>query len=119
MKYKQKVKIMNNDIRITITIVPTNIEGEDGYKLGLVTVYKDSGPHTEMIELQHWKCDSFIIRGNVHADFEVDGGIKLWSYDKQLKVSPGYGTTIYGPGADNYDIYTDVVDMFSTDNYME
>lgn len=105
---------MSNNIRITITIVPTNTKNEEGYKTGLVTVYKDSGPHTKMIELEHWKCDSFIIRGDVHADFEVDGGVRVWSYGKQLKVSPGYTTIIYGYGADNYDMLPNVVDIFST-----
>ena len=67
--------------------------------------------------MEHWTCDSFSIKGDVKCDFEADGGIKLWSLDKQLKVSPGYRTTIYGYGDADYDLRMDVIDMFSTDNH--
>ena len=103
---------MKSDSRIIITVTPTNKTDEDGYKTGIVTLYKDDGPGTKRIELDHWECDSYSLEGDICGDFECDGGLRFWYYSEQLKVIPGYFTRIIGPGSSMYQHYSDVLDLW-------
>lgn len=73
-----------------ITIAPTNIRDDCGYKTGIVTCYNDKDE-----VLAYWECDSFWTIGNLKCDFEAGGGVKIWAFDgKTLKVDRGYTTRI-------------------------
>lgn len=74
-----------------ITIVPTNKPNIEGYKEGKVTCFGDNDK-----VLGSWICDSIQLFGEMCADFEADGGIKIWSFgDKPIEVDSGNTTRIW------------------------
>ena len=85
-----------------LTITPTGEKSEDGYKIAIARLYNapktdhEFGTQTNNEYLVHeWTIDCFHTVCMIQADFECDGGVKIWHPNGHyLDVAPYFDTYI-------------------------
>jgi len=80
-----------------LIIKPTTEKGDDGWHLGECQLIEKESHTAESNVIDTWKCDCFRTIGDVHADFEGDGGIRFWSDNgAEMEIVKGECTYIRG-----------------------